>query len=56
MNDPRDIAETVYRLSEAMNELPIARQKARDAIEETIVSLCKLLNVKMLPLANRNDK
>ena len=39
-----EIANTVYRLTEAMNELPIARQKARDAIEETIVSLCKLLD------------
>jgi len=44
MNDPRDIAETIYRLAEAMNELPLAADEARKEIEQTIVSLCKLID------------
>jgi len=39
-----EVAETIYRLTEAMNELPLAAKDGRQAIEEAIVSLCKQLN------------
>lgn len=44
MSNPKEIADTIYRLAEAMNELPLGAQATRDEIKRTIiVSLCKLL-------------
>lgn len=45
VENPKDVADTIYRLAEAINELPFGAEKERKKLGETIVNLCKLLDV-----------
>lgn len=45
IDNPTEIANVIFKLAEAINELPLGAGVERKKIGETIVNLCKLLDI-----------